>query len=132
MSDGARSAEWYRAQYSDKSISGTVLAAGTGVADAITPKSANHAIYVQKIVHNPTTAAAQTVTYRDGAGTPIVLAVVAASASAPITIDFGARGFKLTTGEELDVVNVAGPAYAYTIEAYEKLENVISYLAADQ
>jgi len=129
---------FYKRQYSDKTIDRTVVAADTSAehADVITPKSANHRIYIQKITVAFHTHADQTITFQDGAGTPVKVAVITDEATVVPTVpstvqyDFGPKGFPLTLGEELDIVfSAAGIAAAIHIEAYEKLDAVISYLA---
>jgi len=121
-----RSPEWYRNTYRDLSTSGTVLAAGTGEAPVVTTPDAKHTIFIQKITTSITTSAAQTITYRDTSGTPIPVTIIEASAAVGTirTIDFGARGFALGEGKNLDVVNVAGPAYGYVIECYARQTGV--------
>ena len=112
-------ADGFRSRYGDASISGNVLAAGTG-GTLITAKSAKYTVFVQKITVSLTTSAAQSILFKDSAGTPIEVALVPASATGVFTADFGARGFALTEGKNLVVANTAGPAYAYTVEAYQK------------
>lgn len=123
----------YRAQYNDKSTVKQIVATDSGTFDAvIAPKNANYAIFVQRIIFNVTTDAAQTLTFQDGAGTP---KVVGKSASSPglgieIVADYGPKGVQLTIGEELDIViSGAGLAGQISIEAYEALAQTISYLA---
>lgn len=114
-------ADGYRSKWGDASISGVVLAAGTGAADAIAVKSAKHTIFIQKITLFIKTSAAQTITFQDDASTPLDAYIVEASAAAGVirSIDYGARGFKLTEGKNFDIVNTAGPAYSYAVEAYQ-------------
>lgn len=116
------SAAWYRQTNTDKSTSGVVLAASAGLTDAIVVPSANHTLYIQLIAVNIHTAAAQTITFRDDAGTPIIVLFIEASAAAGTIriIDFGAKGFALTEGKNFDIAGTAGPAYSFSIEAYAK------------
>jgi hypothetical protein len=119
VAQNPRSAEWYRNTYKDVSTSGVVLAAGAGAA-AIVALAASFTIFIQKITVNISTTAAQTITFRDNAGTPIIVAFIEASAAAGTvrTIDFGSKGFALTEGKQLDISGVAGPAYSYAVEGY--------------
>lgn len=119
---------FFKTRNRNKTVSRTVLAADTSAehADVIAPKSALHTIYIQRISFAPTTYAAQTLTFRDGAGTPVVIGHMSIPAAAPTTgvcqyvIDFGPEGTPLTIGEELDVIfSAAGPAGRLVIEAYE-------------
>ena len=117
---------FYQRRYASKNVDRTILAAHTSAnhADVITPKSANHQIYIQKIALSITTHAAQTISFQDGAGTPVVLAAHLDSATGLSTVlwDFGPEGTPLTVGEELDIIlSAAGIAARVHIEAYEKL-----------
>jgi hypothetical protein len=116
---------WYRAQYSDKTTIKQILASDSGTFDAvIAPKSVNHSVFVQRIIFNVTTDAAQTLTFQDGAGSPVVIAKSPASPGLGIEIvaDFGPQGIQLTRGEELDIViSAAGLAGQINLEAYERL-----------
>lgn len=113
----------------NKTTSRTVVATDTSTehADIITPKSANHTIYIQRITFAPTTYAAQTLTFQDDAGTPVKIGHMSIPAAAPTTgicqyvIDYGPEGTPLTTGKNLDVIfSAAGPAGRLVVEAYEK------------
>ena len=125
---------FYKRHYTDKSHDRQIVAADTSTqhADVISPKSASHRIYIQKIILSITTHAAQTITFRDGAGTPLVIAAHTDSATGLSVVewDFGPKGTPLTIGEELDIIlSAAGIAATVHIEAYEKLDATISYLA---
>lgn len=135
MSDvNPRSAEGYRASYTDLSTSGPVLAAGAGVNDVILVPGAKWTIFVQTIFMSITTSAAQTITVRDDAGTPVPLFIVPASAAAGTIykLDFGAKGYALTEGKNLDIFGTAGPAYIYTIEAYARQTGVTQSTTTDR
>ena len=118
----------YKHTHRNKTVSRTVLAADVSAthADIIVPKSSQHTIYVQRITFAPTTYAAQTLTFQDGANTPVVIGHMSIPAAAPTTgicqyeIDYGPEGTPLTKGEELDVIiSAAGPAGRLVVEAYE-------------
>lgn len=126
----------HRSLHSNKSTVRTVLAAddSTDHADVITPKSANHQIYIQKIHVLISTHADQSVTFQDDASTPVVLAsfldeaTVVPTVPSSWTFDFGPAGKPLTIAENLDIIfSAAGIAGTITIEAYEKLGQVIAY-----
>ena len=120
--DYAQEKRWH----SDKTTD--VEFAASAVDNVISPKSSNHAIYIQKIVYSPTTVAAVAIVIDDdGAGAAI--ATVPASQSTPFTVDFGPKGKKVTTGANVDIAAAAGCAGQFHIEAYEKLANAISYLS---
>jgi len=100
-------------------------------ADVITPKSANHQLFIQKITLSITTHFAGTVTFDDdGAGPPIAAHTdAAAGAGIPsvVTWDFGPTGRPLTVGANLDVgQSAAGIVGVVHIEAYEKLGAVVA------
>ena len=107
------------------------LAAATGgpVTDLLTSKSANHQIFVQRIVVCPFTYSNKTLTFQDDAGTPVILAFQTIPASGPSTSglqhfehDFGPLGCSITKGTNLDLVlSGAGVAGKITIEGYQKL-----------
>lgn len=122
---GARSAEWYRANNSDASASGNALAADTSKT-LVTSKGSKWTTFVQKITVVITTSAAQIITIKDTAGTPVVIGSIAASAAlgSIYTIDFGARGFALTAGKDLVIAQTAGPAYSYSVDAYQAQTSV--------
>lgn len=127
-----RSAADYRSQYSNKSLTGVILAADSAtINDFIAAKSTKHTIYVQRITLNVTTDAAKSLTFQDDANTPIVVGVSPASPGLGMTIvsDFGAEGKPLTEGKNLDItISGAGLAGVYVVECYEKLTGTRSYL----
>jgi hypothetical protein len=116
-----KAADGYRQVYADASVSGNVVAA-TASTNAITALSAKHTVFVQKLTVVITTSAAQIITIADSNGTAVVIGSIAASAAlgSIYTIDFGSRGFGLTEGKNLVLSQTAGPAYSYTVEAYQK------------
>lgn len=69
----------------------------------ITAIDANHTIYVQRITVSITTSAAQTLTFQDTAGTPVVIAQLPSSPGAytRYDFDFGPKGVPLTKGTNL-------------------------------
>lgn len=108
----------------------SMLAATGDQTDVLTVKSANHRIYIQRIVTSITVYAAVTWTFQDDAGTPVkiaVLSIPAAQATAfgdegTVTWDFGPVGTPLTLGTNLDLdVSAAGAAGIIHIEGYEVL-----------
>lgn len=88
-------------------------------ASKITGK-AGWSIYVQKIALSVTTDNAATQTFQDSAGTPVPIATSKASPGlGPIEWDFGARGFKLTSGKDFQhKMSGAGMAGAVSVQAY--------------
>lgn len=124
-------------QFTRKIVDRDIVAADQSAqhADIITPKSANHRIYVQRIVFAPTTYSAKTLTFQDDAGTPVPIGHMSIPAAAPTTggdtdmfvIDYGPTGTPLTKGKNLDVIiSAAGAAGRLHIEAYEKLEGPVA------
>lgn len=118
----ANSPEWFRATYTDVSTSGIVATGTAGIDNVIVVPGSLWTIFVQKITVVMRTAAAQTISFQDDAGTPVPAYVVEASAAAGVirTIDFGARGFALTVAKNLDISGTAGPAYSFAIDAYAR------------
>lgn len=120
----------YRMCYADKSTDLTVLAA-TDDTTLITPKSADHQIFVQRIVVTISTYAAKTWLFKDSAGTPVELDLIsipaaavalASESNAFATLDYGPVGTPLTKGKNLLLdVSAAGAAGRIHVEAYEKL-----------
>lgn len=119
----SRAAEGYRSTYTDLSASGGVLAAAAGSAGVVAPPSVKHTVFLQRLFVTITTAAAQTITFRDTTGTPLVFLIIPASAAVGTvySIDYGARGLALPEGKSLDIAGTAGPAYTYVIEAYTRV-----------
>ena len=117
----------YRTTYQDCSYDGDLLTTDSTTINAIAAK-ANHTVYVRAIVVNVTTDAAQTLTFRDTASTPIVIAKTRSSPGlGPVdeSVDFGPEGKKLTEGKGLDIViSGAGLAAAIKVIAHYKLTGV--------
>jgi hypothetical protein len=122
---------FWRTHYKDKTTDLQVLAATDDTVDVITVKTANHAIYIQKIAISVSTFANVTWTLQDDNGTPIIAAFGTVPAAGPsaqgdqgtVIFDYGPKGLKLTTGKNLDfLVSATGAAGQIHIEAYEKLE----------
>jgi hypothetical protein len=118
----------FKFTHRNKTRSRHVLATDTSteLADFITPRSAEHTIYIQRISFAPTTYATQNFLFRDGAGTPVPIGQITVPGAALTTgvnqwvIDYGPEGTPLTKGEELDViVSAAGLAGRLVVEAYE-------------
>jgi hypothetical protein len=129
--NGARSPEWYRRIYRDKSTSLQVAAASAGQAGVIAAVT-GHTVYVQRIVVAILTSAAQTITFRDTAGSPVSIAIIPASAAVGTiyNFDFGARGVALTAEKGLDISGTAGPAYTVSVEAYARQTSALSQASA--
>lgn len=111
--------------YTPKNTDVEIATGDTAIANVISPKTANHQIWVQKITLSITTHAASVYTFDDdGAGPPIAAhtdAVAAAGIPSTVTWDFGPQGYGLTIGANLDIAKTStGVAIAH-IEAYELL-----------
>lgn len=98
----------------------------------VTVRNANYTLYIQRITYVPTTVAAQAITVKDSNGTPVLVALIAASIAAPYVADFGAEGLPLTAGKNLAASNTAGPGGRFKIECYAKLSAVIAIDNANQ
>ena len=120
--------------YTRKVTDQNILVGTQNYADVITPKSANHRIYIQKITLSITTHFDATITFDDdGTGPPIAAFTDEATAATtgqgqePITWDFGPTGRPLTLGANLDISqSAAGIVGVVHIEAYEKLEGAVA------
>lgn len=120
----------FQTMFASKNANVIAVAATTTQSGIITPKSANHQIWVQKISVEVTTYSAKTLTFQDSAGTPVPIAFISIPAAAvalpsesnSMVIDFGPVGIPLTLGKNLDlVISAAGAAFVAHVEAYEKL-----------
>lgn len=124
----------YRGRSTDANIlTSTDYTAGNGTA-VVAVTSANHTLYIQRIVVSPTTYAAKTFTFQDDAGTPVPIALVSIPASAPTTggvvpyvYEFGPHGVPLTQGKNLLLkMSATGAAAFVHIEGYERLTGIPS------
>jgi hypothetical protein len=119
-----RTALGLRRDYQDKSKS-LVIATGdtpTTVGQDFIVGRAKYTIFCQKLTVNVFTAAAQALTFQDDATTPVILAVLAASA--PVTdlhilID-NEEGIPLTEGKNLDITGAAGVGCRVSFTGYLK------------
>lgn len=105
-----------------------VLAAGTAAAVSVIAAKTSYTLYILKIVISVTTTAAQTVTLQDSAGTPVVVAGLAASPALNcFTWDFGPEGLPLTADTGLTYsLSAAGLALRIHVEGYYKQTAAIS------
>lgn len=98
----------------------------------VTVRNANYTLMIQRITYVPTTVAAQAITVKDSAGTPVLVGLIPASQALPYVADFGPQGLPLTAGKNLTCSNTAGPGGRFKIECYAKLSSVIAHDAANQ
>lgn len=98
-------------------------------------RSANHTIYVQRVVLSFVThVAAKVFAIQDTAGTPVVIAArtdLAAAAGVPDVLvwDFGPIGTAITAGKDLNyVANTAGSGFTarFHVEGYQRLSTTIN------
>lgn len=117
----------YRVFYQDCSYDGNLLTTDTTTVHAIAAK-ANYTVYIQAIVVNITTDAAQTLTFQDTANTPVVIVKTRSSPGlGPVdeSVDFGPEGKALTESKGLDmVISGAGLGASIKVIAYRKLTGV--------
>lgn len=92
----------------------------------------NYTLYVQRVTYVPTTVAAQAITVKDNAGTPVLVALIPASQATPYVADFGPEGLPITAGVKLFATCTAGPGGRFKVEGYYKLSSVIAHTAANQ
>lgn len=122
-------------QHTRKILDRQIVAADdtTALNNILTPKTANHQLYIQKLTfHETTESNGKSLTFQDDTSTPIVIgkySSVTAAAGIPksLVLDYGPTGYALGIGKNLDVVvSAAGIAGALHIEAYEKLANPVA------
>lgn len=118
-----------RKQHGDKSVNVDILTGTAAYADVIAPRSANHTVYIQRIILSITTHVADTYTFDDdGAGPAIAthLDVTPQAAGVPSTVtwDFGPNGRPITG--KLDVSHSSTGVAIARIEAYERLSATIN------
>jgi hypothetical protein len=116
---------FYQRRYASKNANVDILTGTASYADVITPKSANHQIYIQKITMSFTTHAADVYTVTDdGAGPDIAVhtdAAAGAGVPSAVVFDFGPEGRPITKGANVDVSHSSTGVGNVHIEAYEKL-----------
>ncbi len=117
---------FYQRRYASKNVDVDILTGTANYADVITPKSANHQIYIQKIILTITAHAADTYTFDDdGAGpnvaTHLDVTPQAAGVPSQVVFDFGPSGRPITKGANLDIAHSSSGVANVHIEAYEKL-----------
>ena len=115
----------YQSNYTKKIADVDVLTGTATYADVLTPKSANHQIFLQKVVLSITTHAADVYTVDDdGAGPAIAVHTdAAAGAGVPSVVewDFGPTGRPVTKGANVDVSHSSTGVGIIHIEGYERL-----------
>ena len=124
MAQGVKNNE-YRTTYEDVSYDFNMLTSTT-TQSAIIAAKANFTTYIQAIIVNITTSAAQNIVFQDDASTPVVIHRIANSPGLGPTgtsnsVDFGSEGKSITEGKALDmVISAAGNAGAVKVIAYRK------------
>ncbi len=123
----------FQSLYSSKNANAEVAAAGTGT---VTVKSVGHQLWIQKVtITIKTHANAKNITLADTNSSAVTLGIltdktIAVGVPDVVVFDFGPEGFPCTVGKNFTMVSdSAGPAFAYHVEAYEKLGATIHYLA---
>lgn len=116
----------YQNQYTKKVADVDILTGTANYADVLTPKSANHQLFVQRITLSITShVAADVYTFDDdGAGPAIAVhtdAAAAAGVPSVVTWDFGPIGRPITKGANVDVSHSSTGVAVAHIEGYERL-----------
>jgi hypothetical protein len=116
-------AAFERAWHRDQATSLRFAAAYAGSDPLIASLGSKYTIFIQRITVLITTDAAQSLTIRDSATTPVVFAVVPASPGLGLqTFEFGDEGIPATVGKDIDaVVSGAGLAGNLDVECYAKI-----------
>jgi hypothetical protein len=117
---------FYQRRYASKNTNVDILTGTASYADVITPKSANHQIFIQKITLSITAHVAADVytVDDDGAGPAIAVhtdAAAAAGVPSVVVWDFGPEGRPVTKGANVDVSHSSTGVANMHFEAYEKL-----------
>lgn len=113
----------YRVINHEKSTVATIATGDTTAAGVVTARDANHSLFIQRILLMVSTDAAQTLTFQDSNGSPVVIAKSKTSPGLGLLVvaDFGPRGKQLTAGKNLDIIlSGAGLGCQVDVEAYEK------------
>ena len=125
MDDAAR-----RARTFHRSISGSATyAASDTTATLVTVRNANSTIYIQRVIAYITTDAAQSWTFQDSNGTPVVVCAVTTSPGVNTRwdFDFGPRGKPLTEGKNFVIsMSAAGLAGHIEWEGYSKITTAMA------
>jgi len=116
----------YHDAYTRKVADVAILTGTASYADVLTPKSANHQIYIQRMTLSITThvAADRFLIDDDGAGPEIAAhtdAAAAAGVLSVVTWDFGPIGYAVTKGANVDVSHSSTAVAILHIEGYERL-----------
>lgn len=116
------SARTMRAIHQAWAVDVNLLAASDGTTNELVPAKTNHTIFVTHISVAITTDAAQTLTFQDDTGTPIVLAKTKSSPGiGPILFEFGEMGTPCGAGQAFDLnISAAGLAGRIHAEGYYK------------
>ena len=126
-------------QNTRKILDRQILAADdtTALNNILSPKTASHQLYIQKLVFYETTESnGKNLIFQDDSSTAIVLGkyfsiTLAAGIAKSLELDFGPTGYALGVGKNLDVVvSAAGIAGALHIEAYERLGAAVAAFGA--
>jgi hypothetical protein len=117
---------YYQSNYTKKTADIAILTGTAAYADVLTPKSANHQIYIQKMTLSITTHVADTYTIDDDGAGPVIathLDVTPQAAGVPsvVTWDFGPQGWPVTKGANVDVSHSSTGVAILHIEGYERL-----------
>lgn len=116
----------YQSLHTRKIADVDILTGTAAYADVLAPKSANHQIFIQRIVLSITTHVADTYTFDDDGAGPVIathLDVTPQAAGVPSVVvwDFGPVGRPLTKGANLDVSHSSTGVAVAHIEGYERL-----------
>lgn len=121
-SDYNNNQTFYRRKVADVDI----LTGTAAYANVLSPKSADHQLFIQKITLSITTHAADTYTVDDDGAGPVIathLDVTPQAAGVPSVVvwDFGMEGRPVTKGANVDVSHSGTGVAVMHIEGYEKL-----------
>lgn len=130
---GARDGGWFRRTYNNISGKLTVLAA-TDDTTLVSVRGAAYTIYIQKIIFEVTTDAAQSMSFEDSASTPLILGEIPASPGDSTThiFDYGEEGFACTEGKDFKMmVSAAGLAGTLKWYGYQRQTGLTNLTTAN-
>lgn len=124
---GVQNNEWLT-EHKDVTLQVNIVA-GVDPSATLIADRAGFTTYIRRVEYSCTTDHAATLTLRDRAGTPVVIAVKKASPGVGRVelLDARERGIALTEGKGLDLVaSAAGNAGILFIEAYQRQTGVLT------
>jgi hypothetical protein len=139
---GAGDYVYYQRLYPRVILNKQILSSDTtaSLASLITTRGPKWALFIQKILFNPTTYSAQKWTFQDTSNWPILLGAMSFPATDPTTagqtdqyyIDHGPLGYQCGLGQALSIITSGGGIVgALHIEGYQRIPEGVSASVSD-